>query len=219
MNITDYILNEIKPLHLKNSVAEAIHLFNDFPITHFPVIENNKLLGSFAEDDIRTAENTNQELVENAHLLNSFFADKKATVLELLKIFADNDTNIIPVLDDDKNYLGYYDLRDVLDVFSTNPFMIEESETLIVEKLENEYSMSEISQIVESNNGKLLGLYVSEKKGDITQITLKIISKDISEIMHTFRRYEYKIISVHENDIYLEDLKNRSEYLQKYLEM
>lgn len=219
MNITDYILNEIKPLHLKNSVLEAIALFNDFPITHFPVIENDKLLGSFAEDDIRTSENKNQELVENAHLLNSFFADKKATVLELLKIFADNDTNIIPVLDEDKNYMGYYDLRDVLDVFSTNPFMIEESETLIVEKLENDYSMSEITQIVESNNGKILGLYISEKKEGIVQITLKIISKDIHEIMHTFRRYEYKIISVHENDIYLEDLKNRSEYLQKYLEM
>lgn len=219
MNITDYILNEIKPLHLKNSVSEAVALFNDFPITHFPVIENNKLLGSFAEDDIRTSQNTNQELVENAHLLNSFFADKKATVLELLKIFADNDTNIIPVLDDDKNYLGYYDLRDVLDVFSTNPFMIEESETLIIEKLQNDYSMSEIAQIVESNNGKILGLYISEKNEDVVQITLKIVSKDIHEIMHTFRRYEYKIISVHENDIYLEDLKNRSEYLKKYLEM
>nr|WP_298989669.1 CBS domain-containing protein [uncultured Polaribacter sp.] len=219
MNITDYILNEIKPLKLKSSVADAIELFDNYPITHFPVIENNKLLGSFAEDDIHTTNENDQELVEHAHLLNSFFADEKATVLELLKIFADNDTNIIPVLNKNKDYIGYYDLRDVLDVFSTSPFMIEESETLIVEKLENDYSMSEISQIIESNSAKLLGCYISEKKNDFVQITLKIVSSDIHEIMHTFRRYEYKIISMHDNDIYLEDLKNRSEYLQKYLEM
>lgn len=219
MNITDYILNEIKPLKLKSSFADAIELFDNYPITHFPVIENDKLLGSFAEDDIHTTNENDHELVEHAHLLNSFFADEKATVLELLKIFADNDTNIIPVLNKNKDYIGYYDLRDVLDVFSTSPFMIEESETLIVEKLENDYSMSEISQIIESNSAKLLGCYISEKKNDFVQITLKIVSSDIHEIMHTFRRYEYKIISMHDNDIYLEDLKNRSEYLQKYLEM
>lgn len=218
MNITDYILNEIKPLSLKSSVSTAIELFDNYPITHFPVIENEKLLGSFAEDDIHTS-TTKKELVECAHLLNSFFADEKATVLELLKIFADNDTNIIPVLDVQKKYIGYYDLRDVLDVFSTSPFMIEESETLIVQKSIDDYSMSEISQIVESNNGKLLGVYISEKKEENIQLTLKIITEDIQEIIQTFRRYEYNIISVHDNDIYLEDLKNRSEYLQKYLEM
>jgi len=219
MNMNDYILEEIKPLRLKNTIKSAQKVFKNFPITHFPVIENNKLLGSFAEDDLQTLENTESELVEYAHLLNSFFADKKATVLELLKIFADNDTNIIPALDENKEYIGYFDLRDVLDVFSTSPFMIEESETLIIEKLSNDYSMSEVVQIIEASGGKLLGLYISEKDINTVQITLKIISDEINEIMQTFRRYDYKIISMHENDIYLEDLKSRSEYLQKYLEM
>jgi|TARA_B110000240_G_C13484875_1_gene446944 predicted transcriptional regulator len=219
MNLNDYILKDIKALKLKSTVKSAQKLFKNYPITHFPVIENEKLLGCFAEDDIQTIENNKDELVNYAHLINSFFADEKATVLEILKIFADNDTTLIPVLNKDRNYLGYYDLRDVLDVFSASPFMLEESETLIVEKLEDDYSMSEVTQIVESNSGSLLGLYISEKKNGFVQLTLKIVSEEINEIMHTFRRYDYKVISTHENDIYLEDLKNRSDYLQKYLEM
>ena len=219
MNINDYILKEIKAFHLKDSVKEAQKVFKNYPITHFPLVENHKLLGSFAEDDIQTIENKDEKLVSHSHLLNSFFADEEATVLELLKIFADNDTTIIPVLNKDKNYVGYYDLCDVLDVFSTSPFMIEESETLIIEKLEMDYSMGEISQIVEANGGKLLGMYLSEKQNDFVQVTLKFISEDVNEIIQTFRRYDYKIISNHHNDVYLEDLKNRSEYLQKYLEM
>ena len=219
MNINDYILKEIKAFSLKDSVKKAQKVFKNYPITHFPVIENEKLLGSFAEDDIQTIENKESELVAYSHLMNSFFADEKATVLELLKIFADNDTTIIPVLSKEKNYIGYYDLCDVLDVFSTSPFMIEESETLIVEKLELDYSMGEVSQIVEANGGKLLGLYLSDKQNDAVQVTLKIVSEEINEIIQTFRRYDYKIVSTHENDIYLEDLKNRSDYLQKYLEM
>ena len=219
MNMNDYILEEIKPLRLKDTVKKAQKVFKNNPITHFPVIENNKLLGSFAEDDIQTIENKEDTLVSYKHLLNSFFADEKATVLELLKIFADNDTNIIPVLNKKRNYMGYYDLGDVLDVFSTSPFLIEESETLIIEKLENDYSMGEVAQIVEANGAKLLGVYVSSKKDHFIQVTLKIVSNEINEIIQTFRRYNYKIVSMHENDIYLEDLKNRSDYLQKYLEM
>lgn len=219
MNINDYILKEIKALHLKDSVKSAQNLFKNYPITHFPIVENNQLLGSFAEADIQTIENKESFLEEYTYLLNPFFADEKATVLELLKNFADNDTNIIPVLNTDKNYIGYYDLCDVLDIFSSSPFMLETSETLIVEKLENDYSMSEVTQIIESNGGKILGLYISDKIDGFIQITLKVVADEINEIMHTFRRYDYKIISTHENDVYLEDLKNRSDYLKKYLEM
>ena len=217
--MNEYILEEIKPLHPKDAVKSAQKLFKNYPITHFPVIENNKLLGSFAEDDIQTIENKEDEIDTYAHLLHSFYADEKATVIELLKIFADNDTNIIPVLNQFKDYIGYFDLRDVLDVFSTSPFMLEESETLIIEKQKNDYSMSQIVQIIESNGGKLLGIYISEKQLDMIQVTLKVISNEINEIMQTLRRYDYKIISIHENDLYLEDLKNRSGYLQKYIEM
>ena len=219
MSITDYILNEIKPLVLTTNIKEAKNLFDYYPVTHFPVVENNKLFGSFAEEDIHTIDENKIDLNDYLHLLQPFSINEKANILELLKLFADNDTNIVPVLNDNKEYLGYYDLRDILDLFSTSPFMIENGETIVIEKSENKYSISEVSQIVESNNGKLLGIYVSGQKIDSTQITLKVNCKDINEIMNTFRRYEYKIISIHDNDKYLEDLKNRSEYLQKYLEM
>jgi predicted transcriptional regulator len=219
MNTNDYILKDITALRLNDSVKSAQNLFKNFPITHFPVVENDKLLGSFGEDDAQTIENKEDVLESYRYLFSSFFAEEKATVLELIKIFADNNATIIPVLNADKNYIGYYDLSDVLEIFSASPFMHEESETLIVEKLENDYSMSEVTQIVETNGGKILGIYISEKQDGFVQVTLKVISNELNEIMHTFRRYNYEIISTHENDIYLEDLKNRSDYLQKYLEM
>ena len=219
MNINNYILKDITAIRLNDSIKSAQNLFKNFPITHFPIVENNKLIGSFAEEDAQTIENKEDILENYSYLFNPFFADEKATVIELIKIFADNNATIIPVLDADKNYIGYYDLSDILEAFATSPFMQEESETIIVEKLENDYSMSEVVQIVETNGGKITGIYISEKLDGFVQLTIKVISDEINEIMQTFRRYDYKITSNHENDIYLEDLKNRSEYLQKYLEM
>jgi hypothetical protein len=76
--------------------------------------------------------------------------------------------------------------------------------------------MSQITQIVESNNGKLLGLFISESDVSI-EVTMKISLGAINEIIQSFRRY-YEIIS-HQEDNYINSLKERSDYLDKYLNM
>ena len=164
-------------------------------------------------------ENKDLELSEYQHLLTHFHTTEKTLLLELITQFADNDCNIIPVLDSAQNYIGYYELSDILDAFADSPFLHNESETLMVEKNKNDYSMSEISQIVETNGGKLLGLYISSETQDNINVTLKVITEEINEIIQTFRRYDYNVITKHEDDFYLEDLKNRAEYLNKYLNM
>jgi predicted transcriptional regulator len=219
MNINDYILKEIKSFTLKSTVKSAQKLCKDLPISHIQIIENGKLLGLFAESDVQTIEDKNHLLGEYYHLLDIFFADEKDSVLDLLKLFADNDCNIIPVLNKDKNYIGYYELSDILDLFSSSPFLHDESITLVIEKAEKEYSMSEVAQIAETNNAKILGIYVSKQTNEIIQLTLKIATKEVNEIIQTYRRYNYIVISQLEDDFYLEDLKNRSDYLQKYLNM
>jgi len=77
--------------------------------------------------------------------------------------------------------------------------------------------MSEATQIVESNNGKVLGCFVSEADSENVQITVKIGLGAINEIIQTYRRYGYEIISEHQEDTYINSLKERSDYLDKYL--
>lgn len=216
MNITDYILKDFKPLTLKCKIDKAKKLCENLPITHIPVVENGKLLGCFSQSDIRTIEDSEQNVENFTDLFYQYHSDTTSSTLELLSIFADNDANIIPVISEN-NYIGYIELADILDVFSSTPFLANDGFILIVQKNNIEYSMSEISQIVESNNGVLLGAYQSEMTTDVVTMTLKIASQEINEIIQTFRRYNYLIITEHKDDFYLEDLKNRSDYLQKFL--
>jgi len=216
MNITDYILKDFKPLTLKCKISKAQKLCENLPITHIPVVENGKLLGCFSQSDIRTIEDTEQNVENFTDLFYHYHSDTTSSTLELLSIFADNDANIIPVISEN-NYIGYIELADILETFSSTPFLANDGFTLIVQKNNIEYSMSEISQIVESNSGVLLGAYQSEMTTDVVTLTLKIASQEINEIIQTFRRYNYLIITEHKDDFYLEDLKNRSDYLQKFL--
>lgn len=219
MNINDYIVKSIKPLTLKSTVKSAQKVCENFPISHIPVVEDNKLIGCFAESDIRTIENLKRELQEYSYLLLHFHVNEKATLLELISLFADNDCNLIPVLDKHQNYIGYYDLADILDVFADSPFLHRDNETLVVEKPKNDFSMSQVSQIAESNNAKLVGLYVSHETMDSVQITLKIASEEFNEIIQTFRRYDYHVVTQHVDDEYLEELKDRADYFKRYLDI
>ena len=125
----------------------------------------------------------------------------------------------MPILDTNNKYLGYYELNDIIHLFNETPFLAEPGGILIVEKGINDYSFSEISQIVESNDAKLLGAFISKMDGDLVRITLKIANSSLNEIIQTFRRYSYIIVSGHEEDAYIESLKDRSQYLDKYLNM
>ena len=139
--------------------------------------------------------------------------------LDVLEVFAKNHTNVVPVLDDNNYYLGYYELEDIVKFFHETPFLKEQGGIIVVKKSALDYSMSQITQIVESNNGKLLGLFVSEADIESVQVTIKIALGSMNDIIQTFRRYNYEIVSEHHEDNYLNNLKERSEYLDKYLNM
>ncbi len=219
MNMKEYILNDIDVLKLNSSIKRAQEICNAHSLTHVPIVENNKLIGCISESDFETIDDSTSSVSEYSHLLTNFFTNERETLLENIKIFADNETNIVPVLNQEKNYLGYYELNDLLDLVCSTPFIYNEGVTLVVEKVRKNFSMSEICQIIESNQCKLLGLYISAEISDTTQVTIKISSEDVNEVIQTFRRYNYSVISQHKDDFYLQDLKYKSEYLQKYLDM
>lgn len=215
----EYILNQIEVLTLNSSIKKAQKICERFSVTHIPIVENGKFMGCISESESLTIEDHTSSISKYSYILNFFYANENGSILELMKLFANNESNIMPILDNEKNYIGYYELNDILDLFCSSPFMRHDGVIMIIEKAKNDFSVSEICQIVESNESKILGLHISSETLDTIGATVKINSEDINEVIQTFRRYKYTIISEHEDDIYLQDLIERSDYLQKYLNM
>ena len=105
-----------------------------------------------------------------------------------MEVFAKNHSNLVPVLNEENQYVGYYVVDDIMSFFHQTPFLKESGGIIKIKKGIIDYSMSQISQIVESNNGKLLGMFVSEAENDTIEITLKISMGAINEIVQSFRR-------------------------------
>jgi hypothetical protein len=60
-------------------------------------------------------------------------------------------------------------------------------------------------------------MFINEASQDVVQVTIKTTLGGLNEIIQTFRRYGYEIMSEHQEDSYLSNLKERSDYLNRYL--
>ncbi|RTY84230.1 CBS domain-containing protein [Flavobacterium sp. LS1P28] len=216
IGITDYITNDFKAINNQDTIAVVQEFFNDVHFSHFPIIEEEVYLGSIAREDLETFDST-KKVSDFRYSLEGFFTRTNTIWLDVLEVFAKNQTNLVPVLDENNTYVGYYQIEDIMKFFHETPFLKEPGGVIVVKKAALDYSMSQITQIVESNNGKLLGVFVSELDVESVEVTLKITLGAINEIIQTFRRYDYEIISEHQEDNYINNLKERSDYLDKYL--
>ena len=218
MMLNQHIINDLTPLEADAKISELRVVFNQLTYSHIPIQKNGVFLGCLSENDIYCFD-SDKIINDILYAIEGFYVKKNSTWLNVLGEFASNDCNIMPVLDSKNNYLGYYQLVDIISLFNKTPFLSEPGGIIIVEKAYNDYSLSEISQIIESNNIKLLGLFVSSQENDMTQITIKIENSGLNAIFESLRRYGYNIILGHEDDEFLKMLKDRSSYLNRYLNL
>lgn len=216
MYIQDQIVTNVPIFEVSETLKDVIKFFEETTFSHVAVTENGVYLGMLSENDLACFE-PNKTIEEFRYELESFFVVKETAWLDVLEMFSRNESNILPVLDENQMVLGYYNLEDIVSVFIDTPFFREPGAILVISTGIKDYSFSEIAQIVESNNARLLGAFITDSENDVVQITLKIGTQSLNEVTQTFRRYNYSIIFGNSDDQFLEDLKQRSDYLEKYL--
>ena len=211
-----HILPNIPIFKVDDSLRKVIQFFEDHTYSHVAVEENGRFLGVLSEEDLENFKE--EEKIENyRYNLESFFVRSDTSWLDVLEVFSRNEANILPVLGVNESVLGYYDLTDFVKVFIDTPFFTEPGGILVVSIGIKDYSFSEIAQIVESNNTRFIGGFISAMENDVVQVTIKVGTTNFNEISQTFRRYNCNILFGNNDDQFLEDLKQRSDYLDKYL--
>jgi Mg/Co/Ni transporter MgtE len=216
MQIQNQIITTVPIYEVSETLKDAIQFFEETTYSHVAITENGTYLGLLSENDLACFE-PDKKVEEFRYELENFFVTKETSWLDVLEMFSRNEANILPILDENQIITGYYDLEDIVSVFIDTPFFKEPGGILVVSVGIKDYSFSEIAQIVESNNARLLGAFITNSENDIVEITLKIGGQNLNEVAQTFRRYNYTIVFGNSDDQFLEDLKQRSDYLEKYL--
>ena len=216
MQIQTHIITTIPIFEVNEPLEDLVQFFMENTYSHVAVVQENKFLGVFNENDLENF-TVDKKIEDFKYNLESFFVRQETIWLDVLETFARNEANLVPVLSSENEVLGYYDITDIVGVFIETPFFTEPGGILVVAKELKDYAFSEIVQIVESNNSKFIGGFISDMGDESVQVTIKISSNNMNEVVQTFRRYNYNILFGNIDDQFIDDLKQRSDYLDKYL--
>ncbi|MCO6564435.1 MAG: CBS domain-containing protein [Apibacter sp.] len=218
MIITNYISNDVLTLYESDTVAKAEQLMIDLGVSHYPVISKGKVKGNIGWNIIRDLGKS--ELLKD-HLLDlePFYLHDNSILFDSLHVFSENETNIIPIISFKEKFLGVVLEETVIEELASFQFITEFGVYMIITTPIKKYSTSEIANIVESNNGRILGMLLANTDEDSTQIILKISAENINSIGDTFERFGYQISNKYFEDSKQELLKERYDQLQKFMEV
>lgn len=220
MLTVELINNNIPRLQLQDTVSKALQLINDFRLTHLPVVADNKFLGLVSEEDLLDAEEEKMPIelmqenfidafvLENEHFLNAVTCANQF------------DSTVVPVVNQEKDYLGVIITADLLKTIGNFAGTNEIGGIVVLEMERSQFAISEISRIVESNDATILHLNTTiQNDTGLFTVTLHINKKEISSIVSTFERYDYDVLYYFGTEIFENEVHSNYKHLMNYLDI
>ena len=217
MIASELISDLLTPLMTSDTGEEALTLMSVNHIKHLPIVNDTMLLGVISEEDI-LSNDLNEPIGSYNLTLSQAYAYEYEHLFEVMSKMAVNNLTTIPVIDNDENYLGLITQENLLQFYASSFSFTEPGSILVLETSKRQYSLAEISRIVESENAAILSSFLtSEKDSTSVLITLKINRQDINHIIKTFQRYDYHIKGSFSEKEYVDGLRERYDSLMSYL--
>jgi signal-transduction protein with cAMP-binding, CBS, and nucleotidyltransferase domain len=214
----ELISDEIPPLKPSDSGLMAINWMDEFKVSHLPVVKKREYLGLISDTDILDFNITDEPIGKSKISLIRPFVFEDVHIYEVIKMITKLKLTVVPVLDQKENYLGLIPVTNLLQHFATLVAASEPGGIILLEMNINDYSLSQIAQIVESNDAKILSCYMQTlPESTKILVTLKINREDLSAILKTFYRYSYTIKASFHQSEFEEDMKNRFDSFMNYL--
>ncbi len=213
------ISTTLEPIQISETGADILYHLDENRLQDMPVVDNGRLIGSISDNDIYAFADPDLPLKKQKLNLKKDFVYDHQHLMDVVKVMASSKLTILPVVDEDENYVGCISLSRLIEKLSEVLGVENPGSIIILEINQNDYVLSEIAQIVESQDAKILNLFI-ESSGNTTKadVILKINTFEIQSLLQTFNRYNYIIkASYTENEKMYDDLRDRYDSLMKYL--
>lgn len=211
------ISKEIQTVTPETTGGEALSIMQEFHLSHLAVVEDNILLGIISEEDIWNMHDEGNKINSISDKIEMLCMPLGRDVFEIIKYMDEHKLTLLPIMGDE-NYFGAITQQSVIEGLASIVAIQESGGVIILEMNKKDYSMSEIAQIVESNNLKILSAYITDvdEKNNI-KLTLKLNKIDIAAVIQTFERYKYNVAASYNYSENTDNLSDRFDSLMRYL--
>ncbi len=211
------VSDDLIPLRTSDTGEEALEMMNEFYVRHLPIVNNRQLLGLISEDDILDFDAT--EAVGSYSLsLTRPYVKSSDHIYEVMRILAESFLTLVPVVDEENNYIGVITQESLLRYFANTTAFAEHGSILVLEVQRHDYSLTEIARIIESENVLILSVFIaSDETASTIDITIKTNAQNLQAVIATFERFNYNIKASFNEADYMDSLKERYDSLMMYL--
>lgn len=218
--LAKHLISDIVPsLKTSDSGARALSWMEIFRVSHLPIVNNKEFLGLITDTDIYDMNKADEPISNHQLSLMRPYVLANQHIYEVLELASRLKLTVVPVLDEQKNYLGLITLMDIINYFAELAAFRTPGGIIVLELNMNDYSLAEIANIVEDNGAKILSVFVTQPTESMKlHVTLKLNRTDLSPIIQAFDRYNYiiKASFMEENQVD-EILQRRYEEFMKYM--
>jgi acetoin utilization protein AcuB len=217
----DLINHMIPPLKGVDDAHKAIVWMDEFRCNHMPVVEDGKLLGFISEEIILESNDIDKKVKDFDLVGQLCYVHLSSHFYDILKIAADQKLQAVAVLNDEGIYTGIITVQDTLTSFAQTAAVQMPGGILVLSMNHNDYSLAEISRLIEENRARVLSSIVKEDPLDQGKIrlTLKLSELDLSRIVATLERFGYKVIGRYQESKPVTSEKDRIDMLLRYLDI
>lgn len=207
----------IHPLRTSDTGEQALTYMHVYHLKHLPIVNNEQLLGTIAEEDITT--NALEESIGSYNLgLSRAFVHDKDHLFEVMSVMADHKLTAVPVVDDHDNYLGLITLEELIQFYARSFSFSEPGGILVLELHRTNYSLAEIARIVESEQSLVLSSFLTSDEGSgRIYVTIKVNQIDTSHLQATLERFGYTVKATFTETGHFESLQDHYDALLHYL--
>jgi len=213
--ITNIIRKDFVPPRLENSAINILATMEELKVSEIPIVNSDyQFLGLIEEKTILNMENLQEPLQCMQNQLKNIFIFSEANLFQTIRVFREHKLSLLPVIDEDKAYLGYIQPADIIAEIGSVNCDTTTTITIIVEK--KDYNLHEISRLIQENNGTILSFF-SQIKQDKLHLTILINCNNSQSIIRALKRYDYQIIEQFSEQLKTGNLDDRFESFIKYL--
>lgn len=220
--IAEELINHmIPPLKPKDSAKKARLWMEELRCNQLPVVEDEKFLGLVSEDLILEANDAEKSISDFDLIGKRCVVYGSSHFYDVIKIASDNSVQMVGVLNNEEKYIGVITVQDTITSFAQSAAIQIPGGILVLSMNQIDYSLAEISRLIEENNAKILSSSIKEDELDPSKLklTLKVNRLDLTPIVATLERFGYKIIARFQETKVLDEEKGKIDMLLKYLDI
>ena len=219
MQASDLISQSLISLHPDDDGLRAISLMEELRVNHLPVVRNGFYLGILSQKEILNWDNEEEFIEEHLEEITAPSVIGTQHLFDIIEELEKFSLTVIPVLDEEKHYLGSITNRKLLYTIAKSTSIQSNGGVIVLRMNQNDYQMSEIARIVEDSNTKILSSYITSIPDALQiELTLKLNTMDINSIVKDLERFDYNVSASFNTQETNDDFTDRYESLMRFLD-